>query len=189
MVLHWTNLIKFSFIMNYLHENGHVRDNKPTATKPHYIKKWTMRKPSKHRAGFSWPQNNKMHRYSKIVALIYYGNIKLNWKWKQYRHTEARNSRFGTGTKKMWFGYSTLEWLQPSPFLNLATVEEVYTLKPTYKSVKKRTESLVKTEINWLYIYKCINKGLLAVNWHASSRPVWSNILIKLGYSRDLCRL
>ena len=54
----------------------------------------TMRKSSYHRAGFNWPQNIIIHRYSQRVAVIYSSNIKnrLKIRAKQASFQSTRNN-------------------------------------------------------------------------------------------------
>ena len=92
------------------------------------------------------------------VCLYILQKIKVNWKWKRQKDIQ-RPDIPDTLTGQKWCGGDKELWC---PLL-----KQYYTIKHTKNQFKKGLSILLKHK-KLITDYKCTNKALLAVNWHAS---------------------
>ena len=104
--------------MTIYKENGYGENIKETTNSSLSIGlQLTTRKPSHHKAGYNWSQNNFIHRYSEIV---------VKFKQNIQRPEIPEMARQLNAAWLKYFGLITT--LTP---VKLATVENYYTLKHT----------------------------------------------------------
>ena len=140
----------------------------------YYGLKWTTKTPSVYRAGCSWPQSNILHRDSEFVQYMCYQQYMV-WNWKQNKTYRGQN--FLTYNRPKTCNRVKVLWHDQSlPPFETDHCDKKNTQSNIQKSVRKGLSPLWNPWTQKPIIrYTSAQKSTIAVDYPASSRPVWTN--------------